>query len=53
MTFKSMNGMFDKVMDILEEVRDKYGVGGMDYKIPQRVETKWVTAHNSRRYSPN
>jgi len=53
MTFKSMNGMFDKVMDILEEVRDKYGVGGMDYKIPQRVETKWGTAHNSRRYSPN
>ena len=53
MAFNSMNGMFDKVRDILEEIKSIYGVGGMDYKIPTRVETKWGTAHNSRRYSPN
>ena len=53
MTFKSMNGMFDKVRDILDRVKEEYKIEGMDYKVPQRVETKWGTAHNSRRYSPN
>ena len=51
--FGATNGMFDRVRDLLAEVREKYGVKGMDYKIMQRVETKWGTANNSRRYSPN
>jgi len=53
LSFKSMNGMFEKVRNLLNEVRDKYSVKGMDYKVIQRVETKWGTTGNSRRYSPN